>query len=334
MSKLLIYVVCLLLGGLGAFLVLHLGHLVGLVDWPTGRSSHDNPTPKGGAIGIFVAFIVAAIIGEISVSLWGAAAILSFVSLAGDRREISPKVRLIVQFGSAFIVLGSLMIGSEGEMLGGVFISAIPFFLFFSVFIVGTANFYNFMDGINGIAAITGIVGFGLLAFFAYGRGISVAVSLSLSLLFACLGFLPFNIPNAKVFMGDVGSVLLGFVFACMVTLLSESWLDFICLASCLFPFYADEITTMVVRLRDKESLGKPHRRHLYQLLANELQIPHWKISICYGVVQLIVGFSMLCIANQGWKVCLSLLTVYVLLFALATYVVRSKVAEVVGELT
>ena len=98
-----------------------------------------------------------------------------------------------------------------------------------------------FMDGINGIAAITGLLGFGLLGWFAAAgvadtRIIALCVCLSLS----CLGFLPFNFHKARVFMGDVGSVLLVFLFAGLVVWVSRGFLDFVCATSFLFPFYAD----------------------------------------------------------------------------------------------
>ena len=156
------------------------------------------------------------------------------------------------------------------------------------IFVVGTANFYNFMDGINGISGITGIIGFGMIAFYALNSGNDSHLStLAICMSISCVGFLPFNVPKAKVFMGDVGSILLGFVFSGMVVYLSNNVLDFICLSSFLFLFYADEFTTMIVRLKDGENLTKAHRRHLYQLLANEGKIPHWKISVAYGLLQL-----------------------------------------------
>jgi Fuc2NAc and GlcNAc transferase len=61
-------------------------------------------------------------------------------------------------------------------------------------------------------------------------------------------------------------------------------------MASFLFPFYVDELTTMIVRLRAGENLTQPHRRHIYQLLANERQIPHWRVSAGYGFFKLLVG--------------------------------------------
>src|SRR3972149_8133386 len=95
-------------------------------------------------------------------------------------------------------------------------------FVFWIVFITGTANLYNFMDGINGIAGFTGVIGFGLIAYFSYYILNDYNLLLmSLILTAVCIGFLPFNFPKAKVFMGDVGSIFLGFVFASFVVKLS-----------------------------------------------------------------------------------------------------------------
>lgn len=117
---------------------------------------------------------------------------------------------------------------------------------------------------------------------------------LSICIALSCLGFLPFNFPKAKVFMGDVGSIMLGFVFASIVVMASKSFLDFVCLAGFLFPFYADEFVTMAVRIKDGENLLKAHRRHFYQLLANEISIDHWKVSVGYSILQIVVGLSLL----------------------------------------
>jgi Fuc2NAc and GlcNAc transferase len=170
-----------------------------------------------------------------------------------------------------------------------------------TVYIVGTSNFYNFMDGINGIAGITGVIGFGLLSYYGFMSGMDMGyVVLCLGLLFSCIGFLPFNVPVAKVFMGDIGSVLLGFVFGGCVIIFSKTFFDFFCLAAFLFPFYSDEMITMVVRLKKRESLARPHRRHIYQILVNELGVDHWKISIAYGTLQLFIGLTVIKIKSFG----------------------------------
>jgi len=150
------------LGALGAFLVSLCGWRLGLIDRPSARSSHSRPTPKGGGIGLAAAFMVTAVCLQLPLAFWLPLGLLAGLSLCGDKVEISPKLRLLGQF----VLMGILVIGT-GE---GIFqdMPRILIALFWIVFIVGTANFFNFMDGINGIAAISGAVGFGLLAFAAY----------------------------------------------------------------------------------------------------------------------------------------------------------------------
>jgi UDP-N-acetylmuramyl pentapeptide phosphotransferase/UDP-N-acetylglucosamine-1-phosphate transferase len=128
--------------------------------------------------------------------------------------------------------------------------------------------------------------------------------------------------------MGDVGSILLGFVFASIVVMLSKSLLDFVCLSGFLFPFYADEFVTMAVRIRDGENLLKAHRRHFYQLLANEMGIDHWKVSIGYGILQFVVGVSVLLIRPFGILPILTLLFVFFSAFIWVNYIVRMEIQK------
>jgi len=168
--------------------------------------------------------------------------------VGSEGREIQPKVRLCIQFLAGIVLLAGIF---HWEGRGWPMYVLIPVF---PVFVVGTANYYNFMDGINGIAGITGVIGLGLLGWFAAVEATDPRfITLSVCMSLACLGFLPFNMPTAKVFMGDVGSILLGLVFAGMVVWLSRSFFDFVCGVAFLFPFYADELTTLVVRIKDGE---------------------------------------------------------------------------------
>jgi len=184
-------------------------------------------------------------------------------------------------------------------------------------FVVATSNYYNFMDGINGIAALTGIVAFLVLFFYTLFFNFSLPIAFStLSIAIACLGFLPFNFPRATVFMGDVGSILLGFVFAVYVVVLSSNLLDFIVLTSVLFPFYADELVTLFVRLKSGDKILKPHRKHLYQLLANEKKMPHWKVTLLYVFLQIVIVLTVFLIKNTGIINILLLLLLYLFLFA------------------
>ncbi|MEW6328017.1 MAG: glycosyltransferase family 4 protein [Thermodesulfobacteriota bacterium] len=324
MESFILYITCLILGGAGAWSIGKFAPRLGLIDCPNERSSHAVPTPRGGGVGILAAFVLSSLTINIPAGFWLPATILALISFYGDKFSISPKIRLPIQFIAALFLIQPSAFSLQPSA-----------FLLFSlvVFIVGTANFYNFMDGINGIAGITGIIAFGLLALSTSLSGEAPSfVILALCISLSCLGFLPFNMPKARVFMGDVGSILLGFVFASMVIRLSKNLLDFICLSAFLFPFYADELTTMIVRLKDGETLIHPHRKHLYQILANEVRIPHWKVSGGYGLLQLLIGISVLLVRPLGSIMVLPLLMIFFAGFVLLTIRLRSRTAHLTAR--
>ena len=318
---LMLYLISFFLGGAGAWVITKWGKKLSLLDKPNSRSSHETDTPKGGGIGVLAAFFVCSIVLSISKSFWIPAAFISLFSFWGDRSDIKPKLRLLFQFCAGTILLIGILTEKQS---GFVTYPLIPFLV---VFLVGTSNFYNFMDGIDGIAGISGVVGFGLIAFYSSNSEYNSSLNaLAICMSISCVGFLPFNIPKASVFMGDVGSILLGFVFSAMVVYFSKNFIEFICMISFLFPFYADELTTMMVRLKDGENLIRPHRRHLYQLLANEYRVAHWKISLGYGAFQLIVGSSILLIKIKGEMAMVSTLMLYFCTFTILSLIFRKRV--------
>lgn len=277
--------IALVLAAGGAWFMSRFAYKLGLIDIPNNRSSHILPTPSGGGIGILLAFTTVALLSRTALNIWIPVVFVSLVSFLDDKLGLTPKMRLLVQFVATFVAILPLIYSSPVEM-------QLKFLLiiFFSVFIVGTANFYNFMDGINGIAGLTGFVGFMLLFIFAVNHNYDAEAVLLLSVSCACLGFLPFNLPSARVFMGDVGSILLGFFYAITVVSMSSNIVEFLALSSCLFTFYTDALTTLFVRWYSGEKLSQAHRRHLYQLLANQKKIPHWKVSLGYATVQAVIG--------------------------------------------
>jgi len=327
MGSLIIYLSSIFLGSFGAWLVSRYGHLLGLIDRPSERSSHDLPMPKGGGVGILGAFIMVCVLVNAPLLFWVPVFFLSLLSLFSDRNHLNPGLRLVVQFVVAFFFLieRDWMPTSNVYEYMHILLTVLSF-LFFAVFIVGTANFFNFMDGINGIAGISGLIGFFLVAVYGVISGVdSKYVAISVSIALSCVGFLPFNIPDAKVFMGDVGSVLLGFVFACMVVVLSKDVSDFMCTSAFLFPFYLDELTTMVIRIRAGDNLIHPHRKHIYQLLANECGIAHWKVAVGYGLSQLFVGISVIMIKPYGIVALISVLVLYFYVCIKFSVYVRTK---------
>jgi Fuc2NAc and GlcNAc transferase len=334
----LLFAACAGLGALGAWLVAGIPFREHLLDAPSERGSHAVPTPRGGGAGILAAFILAGLTLRIPTTFLFAAILLSAVSFYGDYFRISVKFRFLVQFLTALMLIFPLLPRlSSAFSLSASGNSPFLFFLILPLavlFLVGTANLYNFMDGINGMAGLSGAIAFGLLGACALHHPAPDPLQKGLSLLaicisLACLGYLPFNMPRARVFMGDVGSILLGFVFAALVVILARNCLEMVCFAALLFPFYADGLTTMAVRLHDHENLTVPHRRHLYQLLVNELGIAHARVTLLYGVFQLTVGVAALAICGRGvWPV-LFFLTCCVTGFTLVSARVRKRTRNI-----
>ena len=309
------------LGLIGAWVAKKFAHKLGIIDVPSERSSHDRSIPKCGGIGIVIAFAVGSVILPVSSGLWLPALSIAVLSLwGGDKHCLSPAVRLISQFVCSMIFLVSFIYLEQMHI--DFYALCIPL----AIFIVGTSNFYNFMDGIDGIAGITGVIGFSLL--YLYNTMFinnPIAGELCLVFTFSCLGFLCFNFPKAKVFLGDVGSILLGFVYACMVIIISENLVDFVILVGFLALFYLDELSTMAIRISRGDSLMVPHRRHLYQLLANEGKIDHWKISLGYGLIQMIIGFSGIFFRPLGLGGVLAVYLFYSTIFILFSVFIRKR---------
>lgn len=289
----------------GSLLVFWLGPRIRLMDKPLQRSSHQVPVARGAGIGFVLVFCLLSFIFLKEYRLGALVGILGLFSFLTDRFEVTSRNRLIFHFCVAILFI-AFFLHLPLSLIG------VLLFFFWAVFIAGTANFYNFMDGINGIAALTGAIAFSFMAFYVscYAQNIPVYV-LSTGIIFACLGFLPFNIVRPKVFMGDVGSISLGFVYASLAALLTKNFLDFVCLSSFLFPFYADELATMRVRLKDRQDLTVAHRRHIYQLLANELKIPHWRIAVFYVFVQISAGITVLFFRPFGVIILIFILSIF-----------------------
>lgn len=328
MQILILFIACLS-GFVGAWIVAVKGVSLGFIDQPKERSSHSKPVPKGGGIGILVAFITLSVFFDIPLTLWLPASLLSLVSLAGDSFDISYKVRLMVQSVVAITILLNASHYSFPIQLQQpwLLLSEILVYFLLVVFIVGTLNFYNFMDGIDGIAGITGCIAFALIALIVFHeKKMPEYGYLSLGLVFSSVGFLCWNFPKARVFMGDVSSILLGLLFASIVVLLSESYADFFCFVGFLFPFYADELVTIWDRIRRKESLLVPHRTHLYQVLANEYGVSHWKVSIGYGTVQILISVILISLKPFGARILFLFLAVSFFAFFGISKWIKSKI--------
>ncbi|MDZ7664905.1 MAG: UDP-N-acetylmuramyl pentapeptide phosphotransferase [Desulfotignum sp.] len=310
-----------LLGFSGSWLVKRFGVRIGMVDVPNLRSSHHREIPKGAGFGILSALVVSSLFLLIPFFVWLPALVISLASFWGADKHILPvSHRLLIHFGCSLFFLVFFLYFQQADP------SAYVIWLPVLIFIVGTANFYNFMDGIDGIAGITGVLAFLLVAVHAWMSDMPVSfILLSLAMSAACLGFLCFSLPRASVFLGDVGSILLGFVFACLVIFLSRDLTDFLVMAGFLSMFYFDELFTMGVRIWDKDSLVEPHRKHIYQVLVNEAGIEHWKVALGYGLAQLVIGCLAIWLQPKGAGCLFVMYGVSALMFTGVSMIIRKR---------
>ena len=320
MLYIVIFFTSAMLGTFGAFWVIKAASsFPGVLDIPNERSSHFVPTPRGGGIGLAIVLVL------MSLFSWGGRAlavlgsIMAVLGLMEDMKGLPVSLRLASQ---SFLAILAAWFFLPSYLA----FTYLVLFLFFCFFIVWTTNLYNFMDGIDGMAGLTALAGFAFTGYYAWRiANIPDIAIICVAMSAASLGFLFFNFPKAKVFIGDVGSVTLGFVFAVMVVKLSSSFLDFLCLGAFMFTFYADELVTMTLRIKSRENLLKAHRSHFYQILANEVGIVHWKVSLGYFLVQVTVGVSALYLMRFGAAILFLALFTYFIGFVLLNYKVRKS---------
>jgi Fuc2NAc and GlcNAc transferase len=246
----------------------------GLLDRPNARSSHARVTPRGGGLALLLAVALAlglgapwAGIGRAAVAAVAATVAVALAGLADDRWGLPAWPRFAVQGLAAAAVawtaggLARLPLPPPLDLPLGLFGFAVSV-----VWLVSVVNFYNFLDGIDGLAALQGAVtGLGV----ALAGWHPLASAAGVALCGACIGFLVFNWSPARVFLGDVGSGLLGFAFAALPFLAPPSdrprALLFVALS--LWLFLADALWTLFRRAARGERLAQPHREHVYQRL-------------------------------------------------------------------
>jgi UDP-GlcNAc:undecaprenyl-phosphate GlcNAc-1-phosphate transferase len=231
-----------------------------LHDTPNARSLHASPTPRIGGLGI-VAGVMAASAwsapdGMVAALLLAALA-LSLVSLADDVRHLPALTRLSAHFAAAAVAVW--LVGSA--LPWGVMVVSI-------VAVAWMTNLFNFMDGADGLAGGMGVIGFGTMAAAAAAAGETGNAIACAAVSGACAGFLPHNFPPARVFMGDAGSIPLGFLAAALGlhgwTAGAWPWW----FAPLVFsPFIVDATVTLARRARARERLWEAHRQHAYQRL-------------------------------------------------------------------
>lgn len=266
---------------IGIMLTSGLAHRLAL-DHPNDRSLHEKSIPRSGGLGIMCAILVwnwlAPEPQPLPTSL---ALLLAGISWLDDRHNLGVTVRLTIHVTSAVLCV-LVMMSDLSWPLATVLILAL----------VWSMNLYNFMDGANGLAGGMTAIGFGFLGLAAYSANWMVMAAISVSVAMAALGFLFFNFGQAKIFMGDCGSVPLGFLAS---TIGALGWYRDIWPATfpilVFFPFIADASITLLRRLMQREAFWRPHREHYYQRLIR-MGWSHRKTALAYYVWMAASGLS------------------------------------------
>ena len=298
-----------------------------IIDIPNARSSHTVPTPRGGGVAIvltyaFSLFVLALLqwvpIAE-SVALLGAGLLIAVIGFMDDHGHIAARWRLLGHFVAAgwalfwmqglppITVFGfSLNLGWFGHLIG-------------AFYLVWMLNLYNFMDGIDGIASLEAIcacVGLSLIYFFS---GYETLIWSPLLLAMAVAGFLYWNFPPARIFMGDAGSGFLGIVLGGFS--IQAAWIGsefFFAWLIMLGVFVVDATFTLARRLARGDKVYEAHRSHAYQFASRQFG-KHLPVTVSIGVINVVWLFPLaLCVTLLGLDGSLGLVIAYVPLLLLA----------------
>jgi len=284
------YIIILILLLIAELLYFRIADKCNIIDKPNERSSHSTIVLRGGGI-IFL----------IGVWIWSVffgfqypwflvgLTLVAGISFVDDIHSLPDSVRLVAQFAAAVMAFYQLSI-LHWSMWWIILLALIVY--------VGATNVINFMDGINGITA-----GYSLAVLIPLALvnmdDIFVEQSLIISTILSSLVFCIFNFRpkgKAKCFAGDVGSIGIAFIILFLlgnviIRTMDITWLIF------LLVYGVDGCLTIVHRIMLHENLGEAHRKHAYQIMANELKVGHVKVALLYTVMQLVIslGFIYLC---------------------------------------
>lgn len=266
-----------------------------IIDKPNHRSSHTQITLRGGGIIFPIAFVLYFVLSAVyrkdyflPEDYWSFGLglfLLSTISFLDDILDLSSKLRLLFHFVAVTLLIYFL----------GLFTSAPIWFIpLVYIFVIGVLNAYNFMDGINGITGFYSFVILSTLYYINQYKIIFTDVNFIIYPVLASLVFLFFNFrKKAKCFAGDVGSMSIAFWVLALLGLLVVKTQE---LTYLLFigVYGIEVIFTIIQRIKMKENIFEAHRHHLYQLLVNKMKWSHLLVSTMYGVIQLLINFSII----------------------------------------
>lgn len=299
-----------------------------ILDVPNERSSHTIPTPRGGGIAIaiswFTGLIYVYITDKIDQALFLALLSglpLALIGILDDIMNLKPGLRFLIQFLSAGLALFFL---SGLQLLDFGLFSVEYQWLLIPIGIIAimwAVNLFNFLDGIDGYIS-TEVIFICIAYFVIFQENITLILAL------AVLGFLAWNWPKAKIFMGDVGSTLLGFNIAILaIYYQNETEISIIVSLILTSVFWFDATITLLRRIKNKEKLKEAHRKHAYQRIV-QAGFSHQK-TVLWALALNIVGFGLawMAIRFENWNWLFLLADLIILLFVVR-YIDKRKSFE------
>lgn len=280
-----------------------------ILDHPDARKAHHVPTPKGGGVGIVAAFMagmvalhVIADFARIAepqfLGVIFAALAIALVALADDAWDFRFSVKLAAQAGAAVVaianglVLQRLAFPYVGPVELGLVGVGLTLF-----WIIACTNAVNFMDGLDGLVGGSLLLASAILCLIAVTEEGRFVYAAALFLTAGLVGFLPFNLHPARIFMGDVGSQFLGFVLAVLAIAAARfdsAQISFLLVPLLLFAMLFDTGFTLLRRLVMGERLSAPHRTHLYQMAhrsglgVRQVAAAHWGFVLFHGALAVV----------------------------------------------
>ena len=286
------YLVILVLLFLAELFYFKLADKCNIIDKPNERSSHTKVTLRGGGIIFYFGALVYFLTNHWEYPWFMVAlTLITFISFVDDIRSTSQGLRLVFHFSAM-----ALMFYQWG-------LFSLSWWWIIIALIVCTViiNAYNFMDGINGITGGYSLVVLVALAYINSEITTFVEPALINTVLCSVLVFCFFNFrKKAKCFAGDVGSVSIAFILLFLIGKLILTTGDFSWIIL-LSVYGVDSVLTIIHRLMLHENIGLPHRKHMYQLMANELKMPHVVVALIYMVAQAVIIMGYISCQSYGY---------------------------------
>ncbi len=303
-----------------------------MFDRPGSRSLHAAPVLRGGGLAVAIG-VTSALLLTLEGWSWYAASLvivpvgIGVIGWVDDRRSRSVHKRLAAQLIGAAV--GGLFV-AEGIDLEPMVL--IPVFFAIILWIVGYVNVFNFMDGINGISSFTAVVAGAVYLILGTQLDSDLVVVAGAALAGGALGFLPFNYPTARLFLGDVGSYFLGAYIAVFAAVVLAEGAGVLAAVGPVVLYLADTSVTILRRWRRDETIWRPHRAHTYQRLARG-RLGHSSTTVVVGALTALTGAIGLVAEDRGLGVAvacgLGLVAVAAAYLTLPETLARHSVEEV-----